>query len=389
MSKKYKTSHRVKNLPPYVFSKLNEKKQYYVNAGVDVIDLGIGAPDLPTPPFIIEQLIKQMNNPKNFTYSTYNGCLEFRESVALFYKKRFNVTLDPEEEILTLIGSKEGIAHFVFALIDPGNVVLVPDPGYPVYRMATKLANGHDYSFPLKADNGFQPDFNLISNDVKQKAKLMFLNYPGNPTASVASEALFEEAITFGKENQIAVANDSAYHLITFEDYKAPSILQVDGAKEIAVEFGSLSKSFNMAGWRIGYVVGNKEMLKALSIVKSNIDTSQFLPIQLAAAAALSSDSSFIQSQNNIYKKRMEIMFKALRTIGIHVLKPRATFFLWASVPDGFTSASFAETMLEKAGIIVTPGNAFGKGGEGYFRVSLSVSSERLIEAAERIKKNF
>ncbi|MDQ0214150.1 LL-diaminopimelate aminotransferase [Oikeobacillus pervagus] len=377
-------SKRVQSLPPYLFSIIDEKKKLLQKKGVDVIDLGIGAPDLPTPPFIVNRLIRELENPGNFKYSSYSGCKEYREAVASFYKKQYNVDLDPDTEVLTLIGSKEGIAHVIPALIDPGDTVLIPDPGYPVYRTATDLAGGSCADLPLDHED-YRPMFTHISDSIREKAKLMFLNYPSNPTAATIELDIFESAIAFAKKHKIAIIHDSAYGLVTFDSYKAPSILQVNGAKEIAVEFGSLSKSFNMTGWRIGYVAGNREIIQALSKVKSNTDTCQFLPIQYAAAEALNSDLSSVDENNHIYKQRLEKMINALRNIGIAVKKPRGTFFIWAAVPSGLTSQQFTEKLLEEAGVIVTPGNAFGPSGEGYFRISLSVATDRLDEAVKRM----
>ncbi|KYC84162.1 LL-diaminopimelate aminotransferase [Heyndrickxia sporothermodurans] len=379
-------SKRVQGLPPYLFSVIDEKKKRLQEKGVDVIDLGIGAPDLPTPNFIVERLIKELQDPQNFKYSGYSGCQEFREAVAAFYKKQYDVELDPTTEILTLIGSKEGIAHVIPAMIDIGDAVLIPDPGYPVYRTATYLAGGECIDLPLDPKNQYRPIFSQLSQSICEKAKLMFLNYPGNPTAATVDLDVFEEAVAFAKQHQIGVIHDSAYGLVTFDSFKAPSILQIDGAKDFAVEFGSLSKSFNMTGWRIGYVVGNREIIRALSKVKSNCDTSQFLPIQKAAAEALNSDYKTVEQNNAVYNERLEKMLDALKDIGIHVEKPKGSFFIWAPVPTGFTSQQFAEKVLEEAGVIITPGNAFGPSGEGYFRISLSVPTERLDEAVKRIK---
>jgi LL-diaminopimelate aminotransferase len=380
-------SARVSGLPPYLFSVIDEKKKQLQRKGVDVIDLGIGSPDLPTPDFIVKRLIDELQHSANFKYSGYFGCQEFREAVAAYYKKQYQVELDPDKEILTLIGSKEGIAHIVPALIDPGDGVLIPDPGYPVYRSATYLSGGESIDLKLDAKQGYRPDFTSISKEKCQKAKLMFLNYPGNPTAATVEIDVFEEAVAFAKQHKIAVVHDAAYDLVTFDGYKAPSILQAQGAKEIAVEFGSLSKSFNMTGWRIGYVAGNREIIQALSIVKSNTDTSQFLPIQKAAAEALRSDLSTVSVNNSAYNQRMETMLEALSAIGIQVEKPRGSFYIWAKVPAGYSSQKFSEKVLEEAGVIITPGNAFGPSGEGYFRISLSVPTERLNEAVNRIKQ--
>ncbi|EGL83804.1 aminotransferase class I and II [Caldalkalibacillus thermarum TA2.A1] len=380
-------SHRVRQLPPYLLSVLQEKKERLLKQGVDVIDLGIGAPDLPTPGFIVDKLMEELAEPQNFKYSPYKGLREFREAVADFYEQEYGVKLDPDTEVLTLIGSKEGIAHLLPAVIDPGEVVLVPDPGYPVYRTAAYLAGGECVSLPLDQANSYRPQFSKLDKEKLNRAKLMFLNYPSNPTAAVAGLDVFREAVAFAQAHQLAIAHDSAYALVTFGGYQAPSIMQAEGAKEVAVEFGSLSKSFNMTGWRIGYVVGNREIIQALAVIKSNTDTSQFIPIQKAAALALRSDRTVVKENNAIYEARMEEMLSALKEAGIQAAKPRATFFIWAQVPEGFTSAEFATRLLEEAGIVVMPGHAFGPRGEGFFRLSLSVPTERLREAARRIRQ--
>ena len=331
-------------------------------------------------------MAEEITRPENHRYPPYAGIPEFREAVARFYKRHYGVELDPETEVLTLIGSKEGIAHLISAVINPGDGVLIPDPGYPVYKNAVHLASGESFYFSLDPKQGYAPMLNGIPVAAIEKSKLMFLNYPSNPTAATVELDTFSKAISFAKKHHIAIAHDAAYDLVTFGNYKAPSLMQVPGAKEVAVELGSLSKSFNMTGWRIGYIVGNKEIIRALSIVKSNTDTGQFIPIQKAAAEALDSNFAAVKSNNKVYDERMDVMLAALKTIGIHVNKPRGTFFIWAPVPGGLKSAQFAEKMLEEAGIIITPGKAFGPSGEGFFRISLSVNTNRLKKAAERMK---
>ncbi|ASN06917.1 LL-diaminopimelate aminotransferase [Virgibacillus necropolis] len=379
-------SEKINTLPPYLFSEFQKKKKNLMEKGVDVIDLGIGAPDLPTPDFVIDRLVEEVRNPLNHRYSTYSGTQEFRQSVADFYKSHYAVDLDPDTEVLALIGSKEGIANMVQAVINPGNTVLIPNPGYPVYRTAVHLAGGNSVDLPLDESNGYQPLFNQVSKKDSESAKLMLLNYPSNPTAATVNLDVFLKAVSYAKSHNIIVANDAAYDLVTFNGYKAPSILQAPGAKDYAVEFGSLSKSFNMTGWRIGYLVGNKTVIRALSTLKSNIDTSQFLPIQLAAATALKSDLKAVEANNKVYQERMEKLHEALNKIGLEAEKPKGTIFLWAKVPQGYSSASFANQMLDRAGVIVTPGSAFGTTGEGYIRISLSVTSDRLDEVIKRIK---
>lgn len=380
-------SDKVQSLPPYLFSEFQRKKKEMQSRGVDVIDLGIGAPDLPTPDFIIDRLIKEVKQPENHVYAPYSGCQEFREAVAYFYKSHYGVDLDPNTEVLTLIGSKEGIAHTMQAVLNEGDVVLTPNPGYPVYETAIHLAGGVNVPFPLDAEHGYRPQFEQIEQMHLDQAKMMFLNYPSNPTAATVDFDVFLEAVTFAKENDLLVANDAAYDLVTFDDYVSPSILQVPGAKDYAIEFGSLSKSFNMTGWRIGFVVGNKDVINSLSTLKSNVDSSQFLAIQLAGATALTSDLSAVKENNAIIKERMVKVCNALEQLGFRVEKPRGTIFVWAEVPTGYTSASFANKLLEEAGVIVTPGSAFGVNGEGYFRIALTVTSERFDEVIERLQQ--
>jgi LL-diaminopimelate aminotransferase len=382
-------SDRIGQIPPYLFAEINKKKEKLKKAGVDIIDLGIGDPDLPTPSHIIEKFVEESQNPGNLKYPSFVGCMEFKQAVADFYWRQYQVKLDPDTEVLALIGSKEGIAHIVPTLIDPGEYVLIPDPSYPVYRMAALLANGRYYNMPMTKENDFKPDLHAIPGEILRQSKLMFLNYPGNPTSAAVDIDFFIDAVAFAQKHQIPIAHDSAYNMVTFDSYKAPSILEVDGAKEIAVEFGSLSKTYNMTGFRIGYVVGNKSIIKALSVYKSNTDTGQFTPIQKAAAFALNSDQSCIARHNEIYKQRMTAMLDGLRKIGVEVDPPKGSFFIWAPVPSGYTSTEFVTSVMEQTGVILTPGNAFGPSGEGYFRVSLSVSNERLYEAVNRIKEKL
>lgn len=380
-------SDKVRTLPAYLFASFQKKKQELESKGIDVIDLGIGAPDLPAPDFVVDKLAVEARDPANHRYSTYGGCLEFKEAVADFYKKHYDVDLDPNTEVLALIGSKEGIANLIQAVINPGDAVLVPDPGYPVYRTGVHLAGGESIGVPLDTENGYVPLYEKVSPADLKRAKMLFLNYPSNPTAATAHLSTFLEAITFSARNNLLFAHDAAYDLITFNGYQAPSVMQVPGAREHAVEFGSLSKSFNMTGWRIGYVVGNKETIQALATLKSNIDTSQFLPIQKAAAAALRSDLSTVKVNCNVYTERMEKLHTALQEIGLRAEKPKGTIFIWAKVPSGYSSITFADKLLDEAGIIVSPGTAFGPSGEGFFRIALSVSTERLDEVIKRLKK--
>ncbi|MFC3041252.1 aminotransferase class I/II-fold pyridoxal phosphate-dependent enzyme [Virgibacillus xinjiangensis] len=380
-------SRRVASLPAYLFSEFARKKKELQDKGHDIIDLGIGAPDLAPPVFIRERLIEELQHPENHRYSPYSGCKEFKEAVASFYERHYQVELDPEKEVLALIGSKEGIAHVMQAVIDPGEKVIVPDPGYPVYAKGIHLAGGKAVCLPLDSRRGYIPCFDRIAPGDAERSKLMLLNYPGNPTAATVEYDIFKQAITYAEKHDLAVVNDAAYDLVTFGDYQAPSILQVPGSKERAVEFGSLSKSFSMAGWRIGYAVGNREIIEGLSTLKSNMDTSQFLPIQKAAAEALNGGLESVEENNRMYERRMETMHAGLQEIGIKAEKPRGTLFLWAEVPEGCGSQAFADMLLEEIGVLVTPGSAFGKEGEGYFRIALTVPVERLNEVIRRWKK--
>lgn len=382
-------SDRVRNLPPYLFAKLNKRKEELMAQGVDVIDLGIGAPDLPTPEFVIEELIRTAKKSENHRYPAYDGNTDFKQAVASFYKQQYDVDLNPETEVLALIGSKEGIAHLMQAVLNTGDQVLLPNPGYPVYETGVKLAGAESISFPLEEEKDFIPQFDQL-HDIADKAKLMFLNYPSNPTSATIHLKTFMEAVSFAKEHDLIIANDAAYDLVTFGDYKSPSILQAPEAKEYAVEFGSLSKSFNMTGWRIGYVVGNEDVIHSLKTLKSNIDTGQFTPIQKAAIRALTSDLSAVKENNKVLENRMETMYQGLIDLGVKSKKPQGSIFIWAKVPKGFTSSHFAEKLLNEAGVIVTPGAAFGSAGEGYFRIAFTVTKERIEEVITRLKKlNF
>ena len=380
-------AERLKKLPPYLFKELDRKKEELISKGVDVIDLGVGDPDIPTPRPIVDTVKKAAEDPENHKYPSYSGMIEFRKAVSEWYKKRFGLQLDPEKEIISLIGSKEGIAHFPLAFVDPGDIVLVPSPAYPVYYISTIFAGGKPYSMPLLEENNFLPDLNSIPEDVANKAKIMFINYPNNPTSATADLDFFKKVVDFAKRHNIIVCHDAAYTEITFDGYKAPSFLEVEGAKDIGIEFHSLSKTYNMTGWRIGFAVGNSSLIEALGAVKSNIDSGLFQAIQIAGITALNLDRSWIEKNIEIYKRRRDIMVDALNRIGLSVEPPKATFYLWIKVPKGYTSAQFATRLLEEAGIVVIPGNGFGEPGEGYIRISLTQKDERLKEAVSRIEK--
>ncbi len=378
---------RIKTLPPYLFAAIDKMKQQAIARGVDIINLGIGDPDLPTPKPIIDRLSQAAADPKNHQYPSYEGMLLFRKAVADWYKRRFNVTLDPANEVLTLIGSKEGIGHVPLAFIDPGDVVLVPSPGYPVYPVATSFAGGVPHIMPLTKANGFLPDLNAIPKDVAKKAKLLFLNSPNNPTSVIASKDYFKRVVDFAQANQIIVCHDAAYSEIFYDGKRPASFLEVEGAKDVGIEFHSLSKTYNMTGWRIGFAVGNKQVLNGLLKIKSNLDSGCFQAIQEAGITALSLDDHVTDSLRKIYQERRDVLVPGLKNLGLAVEPPPAAFYVWVTVPKGYTSASFTAHLLEKAGIVTTPGNGFGAPGEGYVRMTLCTTKERLAEAVERIKR--
>ncbi len=378
-------SQRLKSLPPYLFKEIDRKKEEVMARGIDIIDLGVGDPDIPTPKHIIDALKSAVDEPVNHRYPSYTGMKQFREAVSTWYRDRFEISLDPENEVVSLIGSKEGIAHLPLAFIDPGDIALVPTPAYPVYNIGTIFAGGISHFMPLVEENDFLPDLSSIPDDVAKKAKLMFINYPNNPTSAVATEEFFQDVVSFAKENDILVCHDAAYTEMAFDGYSPPSFLQVEGAKDIGIEFHSLSKTFNMTGWRIGFAVGNMKAIEALGAVKSNIDSGVFQAIQMAGIQALLGDKSCINEMQNIYQKRRDIMVDGLREAGIELRKPKATFYLWVKVPDGYTSTEITKLLLEK-GVVVTPGNGFGEPGEGYIRMALTQDEERLKEAISRIK---
>ncbi|QWK12856.1 MAG: LL-diaminopimelate aminotransferase [Aquificota bacterium] len=382
----FEYAQRIKILPPYLFAQIDQKKREKLQQGVDLIDLGVGDPDIPTPQPIVEAMKRAVEKPEHHRYPSYEGMFSFRKTVADWYKRRFGVDLDPHTEIVTLIGSKEGIAHFPLAFVNPGDVVLCPDPAYPVYKIGTIFAGGEPYILPLKEENGFLPDFKSVPKDILKRAKIIWVNYPNNPTSAVAEESFYKELIDWARENNIIVASDLAYSEIYFGNKRPMSILQIEGAKEVAIEFHSLSKTFNMTGWRLGMAVGNKDLIAGLGKVKTNVDSGQFQAIQEAGITALSLPEEEVQKIRDIYRERRKVMIEALEDVGLEVYKSDATFYLWVKVPKGYTSAEFVSLLLDKCGIVCTPGNGFGQYGEGYFRISLTVPTERLLEAVERIR---
>lgn len=381
---------RIEQIPPYLFAEIDRKKEEMRKKGMDLIDLGIGDPDLPTPQPIIERLKKASEDPRNHHYPSYEGMIEFRTAAAQWFERRFGITFDPKTEVLTLIGSKEGIAHIPLAFVNPGDYVLVPSPGYPVYRVATLLAGGTPYFLPLLKENGFLPKLSEIPKEVAERSKLLFINYPNNPTSAIAERPFFEEVVAFARRYGIIVCHDAAYSELAFDGYRPLSFFEVEGAKEVGIEFHSLSKTFNMTGWRIGFAVGNPEIVSGLGRVKTNIDSGLFQAIQEAGIEALNHFGTPIPNIIRIYEGRRDVMVKGLREMGLEVDLPRATFYLWIRVPRGYTSAQFATLLIEQAGIVATPGNGFGEAGEGYIRMTLTVGESRLKEAIERLKKiNF
>jgi LL-diaminopimelate aminotransferase len=378
---------RIKTLPPYLFAAIDKMKQEAVARGVDIINLGIGDPDLPTPAPIIDSLAQAAKNPKHHQYPSYEGMLSFRKAVADWYQRRFNVSLDPSNEVLTLIGSKEGIGHVHLAFVDPGDIVLVPSPGYPVYPVGTSFAGGLSHIMPLTKANGFLPDLNAIPQDVAKKAKLMWLNSPNNPTSVIMTKDYFKRVVEFAQEHHVIVCHDAAYSEIYYDGKRPASFLEVDGAKEVGVEFHSLSKTYNMTGWRIGFVVGNKDVLAGLSKVKSQLDSGVFEAVQAAGITALGLDDAVTDGLRKVYQERRDTLVPGLRKLGLEVDPPPAAFYIWVTVPKGYTSASFTAHLLEKAGIVTTPGNGFGSPGEGYIRMTVCTTKERLAEAVERIQK--
>ncbi len=379
----FEFAERLQRIPPYLFAEIDAMKKKKIEEGVDVIDLGVGDPDLPTPKHVVEAAKRAVERVERQKYPSYEGMLEFREAVAEFYKRRKGVKLNPEKEVIALIGSKEGIAHLPLAFVNRGDIVLVPDPGYPVYYSATILADGKPYFIPLKKENDFLPRLDEIPSEIAKKAKIMFLNYPNNPTTAIATKEFIKEAIDFCIDNKIILAHDAAYSEITFDGYRAYSFLEFDNAFEVTIEFNSLSKTYNMTGWRIGFACGNEEILRGLLKVKTNVDSGVFEVVQEAAIAALTGDDSVIDEINRVYVERRDIFVKGLKEAGFKVEKPKATFYVWCEV--GGSSIEFVKRLLDKAGIIATPGIGFGEHGEGFVRFSLTRDTNIIKKAVERI----
>lgn len=378
-----KVAGRIETLPPYLFAELDTKLAAKRAEGVDVISLGVGDPDLPTPEYVVEAMREAVRDPATHRYPSYFGSLEFRSAVAAWYARRFGVELDPETEVMALIGSKEGIGHVALAYLDPGDEALIPDPGYPVYGVSTQLAGATPVPLPMPAERGFLPD--LGAARVSSRTKVLWLNFPTNPTAAVAGLPTFEEAVGFARAHDLVLLHDAAYSEITYDGFVAPSVLEAAGAKEVALEFGSTSKSYNMTGWRIGWVAGSAEAIRALAIVKTNLDSGQFTAIQRAAIAALEGPTEHLEELRATYQRRRDLVVGTLNGLGWSLEPPLGSCYVWAPVPAGETSTGFADRLLEEAGIFVAPGNGYGEQGEGYVRVSLTVPDDRLAEAMERL----
>ncbi len=379
-------SKRLEKLPPYPFVEIDKKKKKAIEEGKDIISFGVGDPDLPTPSHIIEAAQKALANPKHHQYPFGAGLKNFREAVSNWYKKRFNVLLDPDTEIHSCIGSKDGLSHLHFAFINRGDTVLIPSPGYPVYKTSTIFTDGEPYYLPLKKENGFLPDLNAVAEKILSQAKILFVNSPNNPTASVATTAYFKGLIALAKKYGFIIVHDAAYSEIYFEDPPI-SFLEVEGAKEVGLEFHSCSKTYNMTGWRVGWFCGNSKLVSAIGKVKDNFDSGVFEAIQMAAVAALTSSQKCVEEMRAIYKERRDILISGLKKLGWNVDSPKATFYVWAEVPKGYSSSKVVEKLIEEASIVITPGSAFGAEGEGYVRFALTTPKERIQTALDRLSK--
>lgn len=384
-----KTAACLNHMAPYLFAQIDAKRDALKAQGVDVISLGIGDPDLPTPAHIVDAMAAAIRKPENHQYPDYAGSPAYREACATYMDRRFGVKLDPSTEVLALIGSKEGIAHLHTAFVDPGDYVLAPSIGYPVYSGGATLMSANTYFMPMKEENGFLADFDDVPADVLAKAKIMFLGYPNNPTGACATDEYFDRAIDFCIAHDLLLAHDNAYCDICFDGYSAPSILERPRAMECCIEFFSLSKSYNMTGWRIAFACGNATAVGALGTVKNNLDSGQFTAVQDAGIAALTGDQQCVADMCALYQRRRDLVVDALRAIGMECRAPKATIYVWAKVPQGETSASFATKLLEQAHVIVTPGSGYGPDGEGFVRISLTTPDDRLLEAVRRIKETM
>jgi len=384
-----KTSERLDRLPPYMFAELRRKIDEKEAAGVDVISLGIGDPDTPTPGLVIDALAEAGRDPGTHQYPSNLGRPEFREAAARFYERRFGVTLDAEAEILPALGAKECIFNLNLAFLDPGTSALAADPGYPVYTGGPPLVGAEVDLMPLVPELGFAPDLDAIPAEARERARMMLLNYPNNPTGAVVPDGLFERAVEFGREHDVLIVHDASYTETTFDGYVAPSFLETPGAKDVGVEVFSLSKGYNMTGWRTAAIVGNADAVAAYWKLKTNIDSGMFEAVQLAAAEALNSGDDVPRQMSGIYQRRRDLVVGALQEIGVDVTAPKGTIYVWAPVPEGHSSASYCELVLEESGVVVSPGGSYGPNGEGFFRISLTIDDERLTEAMERLRSSL
>ena len=380
-------AERVRTLPPYLFAAIERQIAERRAAGVDVISLGIGDPDLPTPPHVVAALAEAAADPSTHQYPSNQGESGFREAVAGFYATRFGVTIDPADQIVPLLGAKEGIAHICQVLLDPGELALAADPGYPVYVTGPMLADGGAVHLPLVPELGFQPDLEAIPAETLELAKMIFVSYPNNPTGAVIEDDFFARLVAFAKANDIVVVHDNAYADITYDGYVAPSFLATPGAADVGVEVFSLSKSYNMTGWRAGAIVGDREVVDAYWRLKTNVDSGMFGAVQRAAVAALTGSQECVREMCRTYRRRRDLLVEALRSVGMQADPPKGTIYLWVRVPEGYTSASFTQQVLEQADVVVTPGAAYGPSGEGFVRLSLTVPDEGLEEAVRRIEE--
>ena len=378
---------RIENLPPYLFVGISRKIAEKRAQGEDVISFAIGDPDIPTPRSIIERLCQAAQDPANHRYPESDGLPQLRQAISSWYERRFGLSFDPDKEVLPLIGAKEGIGHIALCFIDPGDLALVTDPGYPVYSIGTMFAGGDCHFLPLIEEKDFLPDFDQVPGEVAQKAKLLWINYPNNPTAAVADLDFFERVVAFAKRYDLVVCHDAPYTEVAFDGYRPPSFLQAPGAKDVGVEFHSLSKSYNMTGWRIGMVVGNEGIVDALMRVKSNLDSGIPQAIQHAAIEALLGDQDCIAEHNAIYQRRRDLVVKTLAKIGLRTKPPRASLYVWARIPEGYTSLDFCTKLLDETSVVVTPGSGYGKNGEGYVRLSLTTPDDRLEEGLSRMER--
>jgi LL-diaminopimelate aminotransferase len=385
----FTTAANLDRLPPYLFAQIDAKRDALREQGIEVISLGIGDPDIPTPSHIVDAMAQAIRDPKNHQYPDYAGSLAYRTACAAWMQRRFGVELDPKTEVLALIGSKEGIAHIHTAFVNPGDYVLAPSIGYPVYSGGATLMHAQTHFLRMRAETGWLAELDAVPAEVLSRARILFLGYPNNPTGAVATPEYFDEAIAFCREHDILLVHDNAYSEISYDGYVAPSILERPGAKDVCIEMFSLSKTYNMTGWRIGFACGNPSAILALGTVKNNLDSGQFTAIQDAAIAALEGDQQCVADMCALYQHRRNLVLDALDAIGVQCEAPPATIYVWAKVPKGFTSTDFAEKVLTEAHVIVTPGNGYGPDGEGYIRISLTTPDDQLLEAVRRIKETL